>query len=504
MLFGDNSEVIMITEELLHGKSKTIEYKVELPKDSEKYVKTIVAFANTQGGQLIVGIDDKTRKVIGVDNENIFKIMDQIANAVSASVTPQIIPNITFQTIEGKSVITVSVSPGANRPYYLKSKGKELGTYIRVAGTSRQADADKIKELEYEGARISWDELTCVGYPVTDTAIKKLCRDINRYRREMQSQRGMKLPRVTETQLEDWNVIKRTDDGLQASNAFALLTGSKFPFSRTQCAVFAGTDRGVFIDKKDFSGPLHEQIEEAFSFVLKNIRLQARIEGLIRREKYELPPDAIREMIINAFCHRNYLEPSCVQIAIFEDRLEVTSPGGLYFGMTLAEALEGHSKQRNRAIAEVFYQMGLIESWGTGLKKIQREAKSYKLSDPEFIESGSFFRINLYRPEYGANQYSIEPSNLLLMEEPDDYYTYDRQSSSVTKVTDNTLSDTKRRILDIIREDERISALAISEKLGISSRAIEKNIKQLRESGILIRKGAARGGYWEIRKETTL
>ena len=502
----------MTIEEIMHGESKNIEFKEFLPKDSEKYVKTIIAFANTQGGQLIIGVADKTRTVVGVDDAEVFKIMDQVANAVSASCTPQIIPNITFQTIEGKTVITVSVSPGANRPYYFKSKGKEYGTYIRVGGTSRQADPDKIKELEFEGARISWDELKCIGYTVTDSAINKLCRDINRYRKDIPGIRssGKKLPKVTKTQLEDWGLIKYDHEICLASNAFALLTGSYFRFSKTQCAVFAGTERGIFIDKRDFSGPLYEQIEDAYDFVLRNIRIRAKVEGLVRKEKYELPPDSIREMIINAHCHRNFLEPACVQVAIFEDRLEVTSPGGLYFGLTLEEALEGHSKQRNRVIAEVFYQMGLIESWGTGLRKIKREAKEYNLPAPEFVESAGAFRINLYRQSIYSGQYaSFVPEGSVIREDALEYdpdIPYDRNSvksseySSENSSEYSLLSRTKRNILNLIRSDNSISAAAIAEKLSLTSRAVEKNIRQLREDGYLLRKGAARGGYWLILK----
>ena len=150
------------------GESKNIEYKITLPDKSEKYMKTIVAFANTQGGKLIIGVDDKTHQIVGVENETLFQAMDAIANAVSDSCMPQIIPDIEPQTVDGKTVIVVSVEAGKNRPYYLKAKGKENGTYIRVAGTSRQAFPEKIRELEMEGSRISWDELTCVGYPVSE------------------------------------------------------------------------------------------------------------------------------------------------------------------------------------------------------------------------------------------------------------------------------------------------------------------------------------------------
>lgn len=168
----------MTTVEIVRGESKNIEFKVTLPAKSERYTKTIVAFANTQGGSLIIGIDDQTREVIGVDEDSVFKVMDSISNAVSDACVPQIVPNIEPQTVDGKTVIVATVAPGPNRPYYLKSKGKEAGTYVRVAGTIRPAHPEKIKELEMEGARVSWDELTCVGHVVTETAITKLCKDI--------------------------------------------------------------------------------------------------------------------------------------------------------------------------------------------------------------------------------------------------------------------------------------------------------------------------------------
>ena len=152
----------MTIEEIVHGESQNVEFKVTLPKDSEKYIKSIIAFANTQGGKLIVGVDDRTRKAVGIDDDVLFRLMDSIANTISDSCVPQIVPNIEPQTVDGKTVIVVTVIPGANRPYYLKSKGKDTGTFIRVAGTSRPAHPDKIKELEMEGARVYWDELICV------------------------------------------------------------------------------------------------------------------------------------------------------------------------------------------------------------------------------------------------------------------------------------------------------------------------------------------------------
>ena len=472
---------------MFSGESKNIEYKVTLPDKSEKYIKTIVAFANTQGGKLIVGIDDKTHEVIGVENEILFQLMDGIANAVSDSCIPQIIPDIEPQTVDGKTVIVVSVEAGKNRPYYLKSKGKEHGTYIRVAGTSRQAFPEKIKELEMEGARISWDELTCVGYPVSEEATEKLCKDIECFRKRA----GMAEHSVKKEQLINWKILKKSEGQLLATNVYALLTSDYFSFSKTQCAVFKGTDRTVFLDKREFMGSIYTQIEEAVDFVLRNIRLGATIDGLVRKEKYELPPEAIREMIINAHCHRNLLDESCIQVAVYDDRLEVTSPGGLYNGLTYEEIMNGHSKIRNRGIANIFGQMGLVEAWGSGIKRIINAAEEYGLPEPKFQEFDNMFRVELFR-----NSLPMDLKNRNIGEISEKHRRNIGETSEKHGIM--RLNGTQREIIKLLLENNQLSATKLAEKIGVASRNIETNIKKLKDYGFLVRHGSPKGGYWEV------
>lgn len=444
----------MTVEEIVHGESKNVEFKVTLPKDSEKYTKTVVAFANTQGGKLIFGVDDKTRKVAGIDEDELFRMMDRISNAISDSCNPQIVPNIEPQTVDGKTIIVVTVTPGANRPYYLKSRGKDAGTFIRVAGTSRPAYPEKIKELEMEGARIYWDELTCVGYEVTEDAVEKLCCDIIKFRNEM----GLPKRDVTITQLMNWKLLKRENDSLLASNAF----------------------------------------------VLRNIRLGSTIDGLVRKESYELPLEAIREMIINAHCHRNLTDDSCVQVAIYDDRLEVTSPGGLYNGLTFEELMNGHSKIRNRAIASIFNKMGLVESWGTGVKRILGAAKSYGLPAPRFQVFDDMFRVDLFRSAFPIEEpasigEASEKHGRNIGEASEKHgRSIGEASEKHSNIFRDDLNDTQKRILELLSQDAQLSAKKIADAIGISSRNIESNIKKLKKCGILIRHGSPKNGYWEI------
>lgn len=484
----------MTIENIVRGESKNVEFKVMLPKNSEKYIKTIIAFANTQGGQLIIGIDDQTREIIGVDEDILFRTMDSISNAVSDACTPQIVPNVEPRTLNGKTVIVVTVAPGPNRPYYLKSQGREKGTYIRVAGTSRPAHPEKIKELEMEGARISWDELTCIGYPVTEDAVQKLCSDIMNYRQ----QAGAAPRNVTKTQLVNWKLLKEIHGSTTASNAFVLLTSDCFPFSKTQCAVFKGTERNVFLDKREFTGPVYEQIEDAVSFVLRNIRLGATIKGLVRQESFELPVEAIREMIINAHCHRSLTEASYVQVAIYDDRLEVTSPGGLYNGLTYEELMSGHSRLRNRTIANVLGQMGLVESWGTGIKRIMKAAEDYSLPVPEFQTFDNMFRVNLFRPLSSGNCTPSEKHRRSIGETSVNHRRSIGEASEKIMINKEALNDTQRKILNLLAENTQLSAAKIAEHIGISRRNVESNMKKLKDQGILIRHGSPKNGYWEI------
>ena len=386
----------MTLEEIKSGESKNVEFKVKLPDDSKKYMKTIVAYANTSGGKIIIGVDD-TRNIVGVEPSSVFQIMDKIANAISDMCVPQTIPDVTFRTIQGKCIVQIEIYPGQNRPYYIRSMGKENGTYIRVAGTSRPVDEAILKDLEYQGAGKSYDEIVNVEIDYDEKQALELCNDIQKYIAESRGLPINRVRKITVTNLENWGLLKKSDQNYLPTNAFVLCTNNTFRFAKIQCALFKGEDRAVFIDKREFAGPIYNQIEEAYQFVLKHINLGATIDGIVRKDKYELPPESIREAIINSVCHRCYLEHSCVQIAIYDNRVEITSPGMLYGGLTVEQAIEGRSKIRNVCIAELFSRMGIIEQWGTGLQRMIRGCREYGVREPEFADMGDAFRVNFYR-----------------------------------------------------------------------------------------------------------
>lgn len=390
----------MTIDEIMAGESENTEFKVRRPEKSNKYMKSVVAFANGKGGRIVFGIDDDTRNVVGIPKECVFQEMDAITNAISDSCEPAIVPDIYLQTIEGKTIIIVEISAGRQKPYYIRQEGITHGVYMRVSGTSRKADRAMTQEMYYESEGRSYDTVIRKDLDISDTEIENLCVNMKKValsncRNQAQRQ---SIKDVTKNVLLNWGILAEDGKGkIHPTNAYVFLTGQDAFLSKIQCGMFKGTTRTIFVDKREYEGPLWQQVEDAFQFVLRNIHLGARIEGVYRKDIYELPPDSIRELIINSVMNCSFLQPSHIQVAIYDDRLEITSPGGLMPGVTVDRMKEGYSQIRNRGLAHAFSYMNLIEGWGTGIPRLLREMKEYGLREPEFIDMEIALRINLYR-----------------------------------------------------------------------------------------------------------
>lgn len=496
----------MTLEDIKCGESKNIEFKVQLPDDSKKYMKTIVAYANTSGGKIIIGVDDITRSIVGVEPSSVFQIMDKIANAVSDMCAPQIVPDVTFQTIEGKCIVQIEIYPGQNRPYYIRSMGKENGTYIRVAGTSRPVDKAILKDLEYQGTGKSYDEIVNVEIDYDEKQALKLCNDIRKYIAESKELPINKVRKITVTNLENWGILKKNGQSFLTTNAFVLFTNNTFRFAKIQCALFKGEDRAVFIDRREFTGPIYDQIEEAYQFVLKHINLGATIDGIVRKDKYELPPESIREAIINSVCHRCYLDHSCVQIAIYDNRVEITSPGMLYGGLTVEQAISGRSKIRNVCIAEIFSRMGIIEQWGTGLQRMIRGCREYGVQEPEFVDMGDAFRVIFYRTNIGTDIENMERfavtdteiENTGIESRMADTENRETGTEIIEDELLSVLSDTEKKVAKLILKNPEITQDKMAEVMGMSKNGIRYVMNKLKNKGILVRVGATKKGKWSI------
>ena len=467
----------MIENEIFNGESKYCEFKECLPEKSIKYMKTVVAFSNGIGGKIIFGVKDDTREIVGIDNDNIFKSMDSITNAISDSCEPAIIPDVTLQSIGNKTVIVVEIGHGNQTPYYIKSLGRDQGTFIRVAGTTRIADENRILELLFEGKNKSYDKVVCRGITASDEDIQSLCKELKQTAIRNSKDNEKELVKdVTKNTLINWGVLVEEDGEVLPTNAYALLTGNPILEVITQCGVFKGTDRSVFIDRRELTGPIQCQVEEAYKYVLSKINLGASIEGLYRHDEYELPIKSVREIIANAITHRSYIDIGNVQIALFDDRLEITSPGMLLNGVTIEKMKEGYSKVRNKAIANAFTYMKIIEQWGSGIPRLYKEFKDSGLEEPELIDMDGDFRVNLNRRRQIETIESLQK-------------TYSNKSR---------LDDLDLGILDVLRKGSTLSQKNVAELLNEDVNLIKYRINRMKGMGFIHRKGTSRKGSWII------
>ena len=492
-----------MTDKLFLGESVNVEYKEALPDKSIKYMKTVVAFANGKGGTLVFGIEDGTMKVVGIDKEELFTTMDAITNAIMDSCEPMIVPNIYVRNIEDKYVLFVEIEAGKQTPYYIKSLGIEKGSFIRVGGTTRLAERYYVKDLILRGTNKFYDQLPAYEQSVTEKEIEDFCVEAFEYAKnqcETAKERATIRP-LTKNKLYEWKLLHDIEGKVVPSIGLCILLGKPLDGIdiKVQCAVFKGDTRAIFVDRKEYTGQLYEQIDEAYDFVLRTIHLGARIEGIQRKDVYELPIDVVRELVCNAICHRSYLEPANVQVILFDDRLEVTSPGMLMNELSIERMKQGYSQIRNRGIANVLAYMKIIEGWGTGIPRMFKRCKEYGLPEPRIQDLSGAVRIDLFRdgylgtPQSLPNRSPIAPQ-LLPNEEvevPKKFYF----------ANDIVLSEQEVAVLEVIRENLVITQQEIATKLNVDRELIKYYVKRLRKNKVLDRQGNTRSGKWIVNEE---
>ena len=480
----------MLIEEILKGESEKTEFKENAKTNT--YIKTVVAFANGNGGKIVFGVKDN-REIVGVENE--FEVMDGIINAISDSCYPMIVPDISLHTLENKTVILVEIEGGKKKPYYLKSKGMQKGTYIRSGATTRIIEEDYVlKELVLEGENKYFDQQVCHGESVSDEEIEKFCEWLEKLARK-NSENDIEIRKVTRNTLLSWKVLEEKNGRIFPTKAYILLSGKEnWEVSRKiQCGVFKGETRSIFVDKKEFEGSIIMQLEKAYQYVLEKINLGSDIVGIYRVDKYEIPPKSIREVIANAVIHRSYLEPNDIQVALYDNRLEITSPGMLLSGVNVKRMKEGYSKLRNRAIASVFAYVNIIEKWGSGIPRIMNEIREYGLQEPEFIAFENDFRVNIYRKSYNTTQ-STQGSTQNRINTTQDI-------SEKEKLDIKNLTETDKTIINTIINNPEMSQKQIADNLNWTVNKVKYYMKKFKQKNILRYEGTSQNGKWEIQEE---
>lgn len=365
-------------------EGKTLEFK-ENASLLTGIVKTVVAFTNTAGGTIVVGIEDKTKKIVGITDP--LEDEERIVTTISETVTPFIMPNIDIQSYRGKTLILIHVAyaPG---PHYLK-RGADRLAYVRFGSTNRVADEDTLENLKLLGKNRAFDELPCpqapknqINWNVVNDVFKEVSKSI--------------------TPKKAHNIgILSPQNPAYASNGGMLMFGKNrsqfFPDALIRCVRFAGLIREHSIDHIDIDTYLPYAIDEVMHFIKKNTYVRSHIEHIKRIDTPQYPPLAVREAVINAIVHTDYaIRGSSIIVAIFDDRIEITNPGAVPYGLTLEDAIAGSTRTRNKVITKTFHLLKIIEQWGSGLQKIISAFAQSGLKRPKFEELGSQFRVTLY------------------------------------------------------------------------------------------------------------
>ncbi|HII54229.1 ATP-dependent DNA helicase [Candidatus Micrarchaeota archaeon CG08_land_8_20_14_0_20_49_17] len=438
-------------------ESESLELKKSTSELKEAII-SICAMLNKHGqGEVIFGIEDDGKAA----GQDIGKMtVPDISKSIQDHIEPEIFPNIQEERIDGKPCIRVKVS-GNQMPYFAYGRA-----YTRVGDKNPVLSGKELRELIIRESKdaLHWDDKPCPGAMSNDIDSGKLGVFLEKANLELESR---------DLALHNMGLILSPSGAL--TNAAILLFGRSpqkfFHNAKLRCAVFTGS--ATILDKKDFEGDLFTLIEDAQAYVLKNIHVGERLEGLARVDVPEIDRSALREAIINAFCHRDYHNPDSVHVAIFNDRVEISSPGLLYGGLTIERIIkEGVSERRNELIVSMLQRIHYAEAWGRGIRLIlQKEPTA------SFKEVGRHF-ITVFKRK------SPVPENIV-----------EKGSENACKVPEKY-----QKLIEIILSDPTISKKAIAQKLRKPISTIRSRLRKLTKDGVLKRVGPDKGGHWEIKK----
>jgi ATP-dependent DNA helicase RecG len=374
---------------MIPEEGQTVERKESLSLWRD-IAETCAAFATAQGGKVFVGVADDGR-ITGVQIGK--GTLEDLANRIAQNTTPKVVPTITTQGEPGATVIILDVPEHQTKP--VTAFGRP---YRRSGRTNQVLSASEVAELYLASRGLTWDETIKPDATLSDIDPEKVSKFLSRAIAERQWQIDPQTP--VQQALKQLDLMRNGQLTVAALLLFSRRPQHFFVQGYLRCARFKGNSEVEFLDMKLIEGDIVAQVEEAMAFVRRNIRMAAKIEGqLERKERWEYPLDAVREGITNAVCHRDYADSGNVLVKIFDDRLEIWNPGSLPSGLTVDDLRKAHeSKPRNKLIARAFFLIKYIEQFGTGTGRMISDCREAEVPEPEFESRASSFRIIFRRP----------------------------------------------------------------------------------------------------------
>ena len=446
-------------------------------KRPKSWLKSVSAFANGVGGVLIFGIADND-SVVGIDD--VKKAMEVISEQIKVKMDPAPEVLLKAHLIDSKEIITLEVYRGEETPYYYVGEGNYTA-YVRIGNESVIATATDLKRLVLRGKNKTYDSLV-TDYSFDDYSFSKL--KAAYYKKTKKSM-----------EMKDFESFGIVDKSGMLTNAGALLADeSPIYCSRLFCTRWNGIDKasGVIdaLDVEEYTGSLILLLEEGMSFARRNSKKMWRKESDRRVEYPEYPERSIFEGLVNGLVHRDYLDMgSEVHIDIFDDRLEIYSPGGMYDGTLIQDRDIDNvpSKRRNPVVADIFSRLDYMERRGSGFKKIMQayevEPNYTEDKKPVFYSNATEFRVILKNLNF-TDEVLREENEVL--------------DEVLNEVLDSRRTEMEIKVIKAILVSPRIKQKELAEQIGISVSTIQRTIKNLVKEGKIVRVDGKRDGYWKI------
>ena len=428
---------------LARHEDKTLEFKRELPSSPDRFLHTVVAFANTAGGVVVIGVEDRTRDVLGVPD--VTKLEERVVSLIYDNILPRVIPNTSIHSCHNAELLAVEIPKSSALPHHIKEEGPQEGVYVRVGSTNRKADSGLIEEMKRYYQNKPYDSLPMPQLRTEDIDF------------EMAAEQFAGIRELEQTDLESLQLVTRYQDHAVPTNAGILLFGrdrlKHFPNAWIKAGFFAGTDKARILDIVDIKEPLVDAVEAAVAFVEKHTVTGIEIGRVRRTTLRSLPAEVVREAIINAVVHADYSQQGApIHIELYQDRLVVENPGILPFGMTVEDLRDGTSRRRNLVVSKVFNELGLVEEFGTGAQRMIAACRAAGIPQPVWEETTAL-RLHLTLGFKRVNGYEV--------------------------------GEADESLLLALRNSHGMSTGELVDKLGMARQTVARRLKRLVDLGLV-------------------
>lgn len=457
-------------------EGKTLEFKRNLSSPT-KPLRTVVAFANSAGGRLVIGVNNDG-SVAGVEDP--LAEEERITSLIADRISPQLVPSVDLVTVGEATVLVVDVPLSTRRPHHMKDQGPQDGVYIRLGSSTRQADPALVAELERNARGVAFEDLPEPRATLDDLDLEGLS-ELRGRRTEAEDLLALGLA------VRQGGEITPTNAGILA----ACEDPTRFlPSAWVQCGRLRGPNGTDIFDQTEIHGPMPRAVDQVMEFLLKHAYKTAVFGEVKRRDVYSIPVEAIREVVVNALVHASYAERGTpIRVGFYDDRVQIDSPGLLLPGMTM-ESMRRASRLRNPSLARIFREAGIMEQWGTGVQRVFEQIAEAGLPEPHVEEVMDRLRFTIYVPSHAPEA---------LLGADDEHQDGTLSEQGVSKVDEHQVSINEHQVsinsalgtygLPMLRaaEDEPASRNALLEAAELSTAYgnYTRHVLPLLEAGLL-------------------